>query len=303
MAQLVRPASSEPDGGRAILIGAYLTFIFIVRTLQFEFRYFLISCSVLFIASPLPFFASFLMPDVFAGYLILGFAILVTSWNRLSIVERTITGGVLLFAVLAHPTHLILLAAMAAVTLSFQLALSRRSQWISIRWLITVVLICIVVAISMESAFYYIVSRTFGDPPVRPPFVTAKLVSMLGEPELAKVCGSNAFVVCRFKNRSPIDNDRFLWSENQRFGVFSVVDSRTKRLLSDEQFRFALAIIPPNLGRVASSVSQDALRQLTSVGLSEFSYSPNELRFFKDHLPNDYYGKLMSTLGNLCVGF
>src|SRR5208283_2814474 len=113
-----------------------------------------------------------------------------------------------------------------------------------------------------EVTFYFAVSRAFGSPPVRPPFVTAQLVSMLGAPAVSKVCGSHAFVVCRFQDRFPIDAASFLWSEDERTGVFSVVDVQTKRLLSDEQARFALAIIPPNLKHYATGVCLGALQQL-----------------------------------------
>lgn len=278
------------------LIAAYLIFVFIVRSLGLDFRYFLISCAVLFIASPLPFFASFLMPDVFAEFLILGFAILATSWDRLSHVERAITSVVLLFAVLAHITHLGLLLGLTAMTVGYVVILADRSQWINIRWLIAVVAACVVIAVLWEVMFSFAVSRAFGSPPIRPPFVTAKLLSMLGEPAVSKVCGSSAFVVCRFKDRFPIDSDSFLWSEDERTGIFSVVDVQTKRLLDDEQLRFALAIIPPNLGHVVAGVSMDALRQLTYVGLSEYSYGPADLNFFRDRLPSHYFDRMTSTL-------
>src|SRR5580704_15583983 len=84
------------------LVATYLLFLFVVRTLSLDFRYFLVCCAALFVLSPLSFFASFLMPDVFAAFLILGFAILASTWDRLSNLERTMTGARLLFAVLAH---------------------------------------------------------------------------------------------------------------------------------------------------------------------------------------------------------
>jgi hypothetical protein len=71
---------------------------------------------------------------------------------------------------------------------------------------------------------------------------------------------------------------------------------QTKRLLDDEQLRFALAIIPPNLGHVVAGVSMDALRQLTYVGLSEYSYGPADLNFFRDRLPSHYFDRMTSTL-------
>jgi len=285
------------------LTAAYLIFVFIVRTLRLDFRYFLITCGVLFIASPLPFFASFLMPDVFAAFLILGFAILATSWDRLSHVERAITSAVLLFAVLAHTTHFGLLLGLTAMTLGYAVMLADRSQWINIRWLIAVVAACVVITALWEATFSFGVSRAFGSPPIRPPFVTAKLVSMLGKPAVSKACGSNAFVVCRFQDRLPVDSDSFLWSEDERTGIFNVVDVQTKRLLDDEQLRFALAIIPTNLGHFVAGVFLDALRQLTNIGLSEYFYSPSALDFFKDRLPSHDFDRMTLTLAARSDGY
>jgi hypothetical protein len=275
-------------------IATYLIFVFIVRTLGKSFEYFLASCFFLYSASSLPFFASYLMPDVFAGFLILGFAILATSWDRLSRMERVITGAVLLLAVLSHTTHLVLLLGLTGMTAGY-VVLTARSQWINIRRLILVAVACVGIAVLWELMFSAGVRRALGGPPIRPPFVTAKLVSMLGRPAMAKVCASDAFVVCRFQDRFPVDAESFLWSEDERTGIFSVADVRTKRLLSDEQLRFALAVIPANVGRLVADASIDSLRQLTQFHLSEFFYSSSVLRFFENRLPSHDFDRMAST--------
>jgi hypothetical protein len=278
------------------LSAACLIFVFVVRTLGLDFRHFLISCAFLFTASPLPFFASFLMPDVFAGFLILAFAILATSWHRLSRVELVFLSAVLLFAVLAHFTHLLLLISLTALTAGYVWVRADRSPLVTIRGLIALASACVVLAVLWEVTFSFAVNRAFGSPPIRPPFIMAKLVSLVGEPAVARVCVDHDFVVCRFQSRFPIDNDSFLWSEDERAGVFSVVDVPTKRLLCDEQLRFALAIVPPNLGRIVSGELLDALRQLDHIGLSDYAYSPAELNFFRDRLPSRDFDWMLSTV-------
>jgi len=113
-------------------VAVYLLFLFVVRTLRLYFRHFLVSCGVLLLASPLPFCVSILMPDIFAGLLILGFAILATSWERLSNTERTITGAVLLFSVASHTTHVILLIGLTALTAAYA-GLTHGFQWPRVR--------------------------------------------------------------------------------------------------------------------------------------------------------------------------
>jgi len=277
------------------LVAAYMVFVFTVRTLGLDFRHFVISYAVLMIASPLPFVSSLLMPDVFAGFLILGFAILATGWDRLSRIERAITAAVVLFSVLSHTTHLTLLLALTILTVAY-VVLVNRSQWTRVRWLMAALAACVVIAVLWEAGFYFAVSRAFGSPPVRPPFVTAKLVSMLGEPAVARVCESNAFVVCRFQDRFPITAESFLWSEDERIGIFSVVDAQTKRLLGEEQLRFARAIIPPNLGHFVAGACLDALRQLISIGLTDYSYHPADSNYYRLRLPPDHYDRMTSAL-------
>ncbi len=268
------------------LLASYITFVFIVRALGLAFRYFVISSLFLSVASPLPFFTSLLMPDVFAGFLILGFALMFVCWDRLSPVERGMLSVVLLFSVLAHTSHLFLLLSLTAIMSGYARCLGR-AQWLNIRWPTLIAGACLVAAIIWEAMIALAVSRGFGAPPVRPPFFTAKVVSMLGKPAVVKVCLSKTFVVCRFVDRLPVDSDSFLWSEDERTGIFTVADAPTKRLLDHEQPRFALAIVPPNLRRLLGLFMLDSLRQLTSIGLSEYSYGP--LDFFKARLPADYF--------------
>jgi hypothetical protein len=277
------------------LAATYLLFLFVVRTLTLNFRYFLACCAALFVLSPLPFFASFLMPDVFAAFLILGFAILATSWDRLSNLERTMTGAILLFAVLAHTTHLILLVGLSVLALGYA-ALFARTQLPNIRSLMAIAAACVAITFLWEFAFSFAVSKALGSAAVRPPFVTAKLVSMLGKPAVSIICQSNSFVVCRFQDRLPIDTEAFLWSEDENAGVFGVADPETKRLLGAEQWQFAMSIIPPNLGHFVAGISLDALRQLTHISLAEYSYHPAGLAFFRDRLPRQEFDILNASV-------
>jgi hypothetical protein len=242
------------------------------------------------------------MPDIFAGLLILGFAILATSWERLSNTERTITGAVLLFSVASHTTHVILLIGLTALTAAYA-GLTHRFQWPRIRGLVGVVAACVLLSFLWEAAFSFGVTRALGAPPVRPPFVSAKLVSVLGAAAVSRVCASNDFAVCRFQDRFPIDTDRFLWSEDQGSGVFNVADARTKQALGNEQIRFALAIIPQNPGRFVSGFLSESLRQLTVFGLDDIRYSGQSLRFFESRLPARDFEKMTSTLAARSRGY
>ena len=250
------------------LVAVYLVFLLMVRTLRLGFRHFLAGCGVLLLTSPLPFCVSFLMPDVFAGFLILGFAILATSWDRLSNTERTITGAVLFFAVLSHTTHVILLIGLTALTAAYA-GLIDRSEWPRIRGLAATSAACVLVAVVWEAAFSFGVNRALGTPPVRPPFVTAKLVEMLGQSAVTQVCVSKQFAVCQFRERLPVDYETF----------------------------------PRNLGRFASGIFHGASRQLTVFGLGEYWYGAQGLEFFKKRLPAPDFERMASSLAASWRGY
>lgn len=270
----------------------YLVFLFVVRILRLDFLFFALSCGVLILASSLPFYVSNLMPDVFAGFLILAFAILAVGWKRLGKAERAIASAIILFAVLSHTTHVLLLVVLTVLTTGYA-GLTKR--WAGIRQLIGVAAVCLLLSVIWEAAFSFGVSRAIGAPPVRPPFVTATLVSMLGEPAVSRVCAFNDFAVCRFQDRFPIAPAAFLWSEDERLGVFNATDVETKHALEKEQMRFALAIIPQNLGRVAYGVVQAGFRQLAFCRLDDFGYDAQALKFFERRLPAGDFERMKSS--------
>lgn len=283
-------------------VAVCLVFLFTVRVNGLDFRSFLIIFGFLLFASPLPFCVSFLMPDVFAGFLILGFAILAVGWDRLSHLERAFTSVVLLFAVLSHTTQLILLILLTILSVMCLLWIDR-SRWVYIRNLVGIAAVCVALAFLWEAAFALGVTRVLGTAPVRPPFLTARLVAMLGEPAVSRVCMSRAFMVCRFQDRFPIDSDTFLWSEDKRSGVFNIADTQTKHALDQEQMRFAMAIIPPNFGHFVVGFLHDSLRQLVFIGLDEYWYSSEGLVFFHDRLPRQDYERMSTTLAARSRGF
>jgi hypothetical protein len=126
---------------------------------------------------------------------------------------------------------------------------------------------------------------------------------VLGEPAVERVCASREFIVCRFQNRFPIDTDTFLWSADKNTGVFNIADAQTKHALDHEQMRFAMAIIPPNFERVASSVLLDSTRQLVVIGLDEYWYSPEGLAFFQARLPSHDFERMSTTLAARSRGY
>ena len=83
----------------------YLCHTFIVKCLRLSFPIFAAIISFMLIATPVSFFISFMMPDIFASFLILSAIIIVAFWSELERVDKICISAILIFAVLAHASH------------------------------------------------------------------------------------------------------------------------------------------------------------------------------------------------------
>ena len=95
----------------------YLIHTLVIKCARLPFSAYLLTVAILLVASSLSFFISFLMPDIFASYLILALVILAAFWDELQSHDRLITAIILLFSALAHTSHLALAACLAVVFL------------------------------------------------------------------------------------------------------------------------------------------------------------------------------------------
>ena len=87
----------------------YLCHTFIVKCLRLPFPMFAAVISFILVATPVSFFISFMMPDVFASFLILSAIMIVAFWSELERVDKICISAILIFAVLTHASHLLLL--------------------------------------------------------------------------------------------------------------------------------------------------------------------------------------------------
>jgi hypothetical protein len=100
-------------------------------------------------------------------------------------------------------------------------------------------------ALAGDAAFTIATTKMFGEPPIRPPFLAARVVADApGASYLKARCSEAGFTLCRFVNWLPVvSTDTFLWSPDPtNGGVFAPSDPATQRGLSDEQCRFVLAV-------------------------------------------------------------
>ena len=238
--------------------------------------------ALLAVATPLPFFVCYLMPDVFAGIAILAIANLFALEGALAPWKRLLWLALLAMALLFHTSHtavaLLVLAPAAAVAW----AALRKPPWRAA----ATVGAAIGIGLLGEVVFALTVEAVYGAPPLRPPFLMARLVSDApGYGYLLANCPGIGLRLCDWLPRLPADTDIFLWSRDPGRGVYGLADAATRRALAGEQAAFVLGVLGHDLpGQIVASL-RDFAEQLGRFGLGEFAYDDYLRRTVADMLP------------------
>ncbi|MDE2403626.1 MAG: hypothetical protein KGM17_02785 [Sphingomonadales bacterium] len=253
----------------------------------------LVTALALSALTSLPFFVAMIMPDVFAGFAVALAVSACVGWKRLGMVERV--GLVLLLTLcgMVHSSHVLLLAALAVLAaIAFHRAgLSARPGWAAM-------LLAVVAGLVGEQAFVVAITHKMGQPPVRPPFLTARLVD--DGPGLAMLrarCPAIGFEACRFQGRMPRDSDTFLWSQAPADGVFSVESVDVQRRLAKQDVAFAIATVRHDpLGVARASVGK-AVKQLFLTKFNVFNSTgqPGSDTAFANNLPARFKAQVLAS--------
>lgn len=233
--------------------------------------------------SDLPFFASFLMPDLFAGISILACALLLASpvaLNRWNVGALT---AMLATAMLVHDSciaiSVVLLITSGGVT-------GFRRSWSN--WHGPA---CISLALGIALVGQALVSfgmrRMIHESPLRLPFLSARLVADgPGTNFLHATCPGNGFVLCQYTSEFPMRETDFLFAESAGHSVFGSADYERRKEISGQEWRFVAAVIRYDPLGVGLSVVRNFGEQLTEFGLSDFSYQ-SRLKIMDTNLPPD----------------
>ena len=93
----------------------YLSHTLMIRCLRLSFVSFVGVTAITLAATPLSFFISVLMPDVFAGFLILSLVIVIGFWDSLKSRDKVFLSLIILYSALTHTSHLLLLIWMGSI--------------------------------------------------------------------------------------------------------------------------------------------------------------------------------------------
>src|SRR5260221_5851779 len=148
-----------------------------MKCLRLSFFTFVCATAVTLAVTPLSFFISLLVPDVFASYLILGLGILIGFWDSLKLADRSILLAIIFYSSLTHTSHLILLIVLGSIFAFIWLLTKRATPGRSSFAPPLAIFALVLAGILGQLAFGFTTRHTIHADPVQPPFVTARIIA------------------------------------------------------------------------------------------------------------------------------
>lgn len=249
----------------------------------------LFALALIVVLSPLPFYVTMLMPDVYSGVMILMLAFAFCYWPRLATTEKIVL--VLASSIFAafHTTHLLIAIIMAMIGTA--LGVIRRPS-------LRPPLLCapvVAVAVLASAAFNYAVVKSLGSKPISPPFLSARLTAAgPGAAYLQRACHPNedAWALCRYRERLPAESDEFLWRKDS---VFQAATGAEQRRMASEDKQFAAAVLAFDPLGVAAVTLSSSLSQLVSFNLNNFNYSVDHSSNLRSKYPPNVADQIART--------
>jgi hypothetical protein len=220
--------------------------------------------------SDAPFFTSYLMPDLFAGIAILACASLIAARRQLANRDYAMWFLLLTLAMLFHDSCTLISVVLLGIALIANLL---RRSWLNWRALCIIPLAAAAAYVG-QAVVAYGVQRTTGQPPLRLPFISARLIADgPGTNYLRATCPASGFTLCDYINRFPMPSEQFLYGPTPPQSLFEVASYSQRKAISAEQFRFLLAVLKYDPLGVFEATARNSGKQLSDFRLAEFNYN------------------------------
>ena len=252
----------------AVLLALYLT----LRAFQIPAWPYLAYLGVaLCIVPATPFYASYLMPDIFAGIAILACAVLFSARQRIPIRDLLLWYLLLAAAVLFHDSCIMIVAVLFLMAVVVNLF---RHSWNNWRGLALLVIVLITAYVGQALTVYGI-KRVTGETPLRLPFLSARLITDgPGTEYLRATCPASHFTLCEDVSEFPLNEFEFLFGVEPGRSVFEVAPYEKRKAISDEQVRFFFSVLRYDPAAVIKTDARAAVLQLLDFSLDAFHYNP-----------------------------
>jgi hypothetical protein len=252
---------------------------------------YVLAIAVMAFATSLPFTTTLLVPDYLTGLGSASLVMLMCFWCAYTRWARVTLGAVIVLAALSHSSNLPLLFALSLLGLLARLKvpLSTKAALIGFG--------AVGLGVAGEAVFVAAVSERIGISPIRPPFLTARLIADgPGYRLLISHCTAERFEVCRYSDRTPHDSDLFLWSQGPE-GVFMTADLESQRKLSDQDFEFAVKTVRTFPIHALSSSFVSFVKQIFLIDLRIWQGGSGQEKIYDlDNLPKVVAARMAETL-------
>lgn len=242
-------------------LGVVTALLMAMRRLRLPLATAVATAAVLALAGGLAVYAEALLPDVFLGLMVLGFAMLLAV-PRLPRLEQCLWLFAIVVAMLFHKAFLAV-----GFVLTIGAAIAARRLIVD-RATVTLLAACCVAGLCGHILVDFSIRQVTGQAPLRVPFMLARYAaSPVLSSYLRDNCSPPAFVICRYRARLPMAPDDFLWGAHSVYASVPSADRRAISVQADTVLRGAIMARP-----VAAAVEavRGAAVQLVTVGMADF---------------------------------
>jgi len=217
-------------------------------------------------AGSLPFYVAYLMPDIFAGILILLAAVMIAVPSRLTVVETLFLLVVGVAAVLAHPSHLLLVGGLVFVALLVGL-LARQPGW----WRAVALLAAMAGGgVAERAAFTAVADKALDAEVIYYPFLTARLIQDgVGYDQLNAVCPNDENPTCALHAALSLSDDpmrltasHIIFETAPGLGSFRLLSAEDQQKVADAQVAFAVETLLDRPMGVVGAIVKNTFSQL-----------------------------------------
>lgn len=261
-----------------------------------RFILFILAAIGIALITPLPYFVSFLMPDIYSGLAILAAVTLFWGWNQETTCWRLFWIAIMILAAVTHSSNILILLSIASVC-TVILILQRKQMAI---WPIILMVIASITGLASEACFNSALKWQTQKNAIRPPFLSARVIADgPGAAYLKTTCPDNGFALCsNFNNlkKEPYNSDILLWNHDPRKGFFISATSQQQVAISEEQFDFVIAVTKQYPLWVLQTAFGNFADQLTKVGLEDFHGLSYKMQPASHHkIPEPLYTRILNS--------
>lgn len=217
--------------------------------------------------SSLPFYSSFLMPDIFAPILLIAIGVLVAFGQRMRTSLLLLTAIIALIAVVVHPSHLGIAALMVPVSAFCALFFNRGKR----KWRAFALIALIVVAGAAErKAFQIAVETVTQKEVIYTPHLTARLiVDGPGMEYLNEHCPNEMIATCELHEALSLSDDPYrltvshiIYDRSRELGSFQHLSKDDQARVARDQRQFFFDVLLSEPVGMAAAFAKNTYRQI-----------------------------------------